>query len=406
LSALAVAKASVGMHGDGDGLWLFVARRKDGSLSRRFVLRWRRAGRYGEVPIGPFPAIGLAQARDKANNLRADLANDIDPAEARREAKAAKKVAKAAARPPLTFKAAASEYIERIGPTKWRSAQAAKQYAANLRHYVLPIIGSKLVADIGHDDALAILDPLYKRSAIVAARVRISCEEIFGYAKIRHRLPAANPFAFKGNLEHLYPARPKGGHFKAIDYRELPRLYEQLVALGDHPAALAARLQIVAALRPREARLLRFDDIDEAKQTVTIPVTKNGKPFTFPINEAAAAIIERARELRSSEWVFPGRNGRQPISASVIYDLVKKLTGATAHATARSCFSDWAYESQPVADSVIEACLNHIVGNATVRAYKRGDQLELRRRLMAAWSDFVLGKTATATVIPFKTVAG
>jgi hypothetical protein len=51
----------------------------------------------------------------------------------------------------------------------------------------------------------------------------------------------------------------------------------------------------------------------------------------------------------------------------------------------------------------MESCLNHIVGNATVRAYKRGDQLELRRRLMAAWSDFVLGRVALdsgATVIP------
>jgi integrase len=412
LTALGVAKAGVGMHGDGDGLWLFVTKRKDGSLSKRFVFRYRQHGKYGEVPIGPFPAVGLAEARDRANSLRGDLARGVDPATTRREAMAAKKVeaiaAKVAALPPYTFKVAMNEYIEAMGKTKWRSAQAARQYAANLRRYALPVIGDKPVADISHEDALAILDPLYKHSAIVAARVRIACEAIFGYAKTRHRFAAANPFSWKGNLEHLYPARPDAGHFKAIPYRQLPALVAQLTEMGDRPDALAARFQIALALRPREARLLRFDWIDEKAGTITIPLTKNGSPFTIPINEAAAAVIERCRDLRSSEWVFPGRNGRQPLAEGTIYVLVNSLTGASAHAVARSCFSDWAYETHAnVADSVIEASLNHAVGDRTVRAYKRGDQLELRRRLMAAWSDFILGCVVdTGTVIPFAKVAG
>ena len=38
-----VTRAGVGMHGDGDGLWLFVTKRKDDTLMRRWVFRYRRS---------------------------------------------------------------------------------------------------------------------------------------------------------------------------------------------------------------------------------------------------------------------------------------------------------------------------------------------------------------------------
>jgi hypothetical protein len=87
--------------------------------------------------------------------------------------------------------------------------------------------------------------------------------------------------------------------------------------------------------------------------------------------------------------------------------LIHKLTGGkSAHACARSTFADYAYDHlSQFPDSTIEAALNHAIGDATVRAYRRGSALEQRRKLMAAWSDFILGRVALsdcATVIPFK----
>ena len=55
----------------------------------------------------------------------------------------------------------------------------------------------------------------------------------------------------------------------------------------------------------------------------------------------------------------------------------------------RSSFRDWAGEVSSFQWDVVEAALAHRVGDATERAYRRGDALEKRRRLMQAWADYL-----------------
>jgi hypothetical protein len=54
---------------------------------------------------------------------------------------------------------------------------------------------------------------------------------------------------------------------------------------------------------------------------------------------------------------------------------------------------------------IAEMCLSHRVGNDVSRSYNRTSMLERRRPLMAAWADFVTGKTS-ANVVPFRAAAG
>lgn len=63
---------------------------------------------------------------------------------------------------------------------------------------------------------------------------------------------------------------------------------------------------------------------------------------------------------------------------------------ATVHGF-RSAFRDWATEETDHAREVAEAALAHAVGDAVERAYRRGDALEKRRKLMADWAAFCGG---------------
>ena len=54
----------------------------------------------------------------------------------------------------------------------------------------------------------------------------------------------------------------------------------------------------------------------------------------------------------------------------------------------RSAFRDWAGEETNFAREVAEAALAHVVGDAAEQAYRRGDALEKRRKLMSAWAAF------------------
>jgi hypothetical protein len=54
----------------------------------------------------------------------------------------------------------------------------------------------------------------------------------------------------------------------------------------------------------------------------------------------------------------------------------------------RIAFRDWCGETTSFPREIAEAALAHVAGDATERAYRRGDALEKRRTLMEAWAGF------------------
>jgi hypothetical protein len=68
----------------------------------------------------------------------------------------------------------------------------------------------------------------------------------------------------------------------------------------------------------------------------------------------------------------------------------------------RSAFRDWAGERTHFPREVAEAALAHLVGDEVERAYRRGDALEKRRKLMEAWASF-LDQHSRANVVPLNT---
>ena len=66
------------------------------------------------------------------------------------------------------------------------------------------------------------------------------------------------------------------------------------------------------------------------------------------------------------------------------------MNGVTVHGF-RSTFRDWAAETTAHQPETVEMALAHTVSNAVERAYRRGDQLEKRRRLMEDWAGWLQG---------------
>ena len=61
----------------------------------------------------------------------------------------------------------------------------------------------------------------------------------------------------------------------------------------------------------------------------------------------------------------------------------------------RSTFRDWASEeAHKFPGETIELALAHTIKNKTEAAYRRGDQLERRRDLMALWEQYINSKIA------------
>jgi integrase len=151
-----------------------------------------------------------------------------------------------------------------------------------------------------------------------------------------------------------------------------------------------------------EARGARWDEIDMAAKLWTIPGDrmKAGKPHRVPLSDEAMAILKPLHEVRRGELVFPGLTPKKPLSETAFRALFARANtaGVTVHGF-RSAFRDWCGEATTFPREVAEQALAHSVGNAVEQAYRRGDALEKRRKLMDAWCTYCTTPKRSAKVV-------
>lgn len=235
---------------------------------------------------------------------------------------------------------------------------------------------------------LGVLQPVWQATPETASRLRGRIAAVLDAARARGFIGAniANPARWKGHLDHLLPKRTQlsRGHHAAMPYAEVPAF---VATLGNAATmqAMALEFAILTAARWSEIRGARWSEIDMAGRVWTIPAArmKTGREHRVPLSGRTVEILEKLAETRWSDLVFPGRHGA--LSRSAVAELVPKE--ATLHGF-RSSFRDWAGEETNFPREVAEGALAHATGDATERAYRRGDALEKRRALMDAWAQF------------------
>jgi hypothetical protein len=106
LTAKRVAKLTeAGRYGDGHGLYLQVTP----AGVRSWLLRYERGGRERWMGLGPLHTFGLDEARARARAARQQLADGVDPLDARKVERAERALEAAKA---ITFADAARQYFD------------------------------------------------------------------------------------------------------------------------------------------------------------------------------------------------------------------------------------------------------------------------------------------------------
>ncbi len=368
-----------GLFGDGAGLALRIGR--GGAAS--WVLRYMRQGKAHEMGLGAIHTFGLAEARERALRYRQELHDGIDPVAARREARKA-------ATPLVTFRQVAEMYIAAHAPT-WKNAAHRRQWSQTLDDYVLPVIGGKGIAAIDTGDVMQVIEPLWHVKPETASRTRGRIETVLDYAAARQWRQGANPAAWRGHLANLLPAPHKVAsvqHHPAMPWQDLPAF---MAALAERQgmAAKALAFLILTGARSAEARGATWGELDLGAGIWTIPASrmKGAREHRVPLAEPALALLRSIRlpEAEPGALVFPGASGRKPISDVALAKLLP--ADATCHGF-RSAFRTWAGETTGYPREVIEMALAHRLGDAVEQAYARGDLFQKRRRLMADWAEF------------------
>ena len=370
-AAKARALRKAGMFADGRNLYLRVA---DGGSKGWF---WRGAidGKTRKIALGSYPAVTLAQAREKAAEVRAAIAAGKDPlAEKRRAA--------------IPTFAEAARQLHELNCGRWKNGKHTKQWIATLEKHAFPAIGALSLDQIERRDVLAILLPIWTATPETARRVRQRIRSVLKFG-MAHGWIVTN--AAGEAIDGALPAMPKlvKGHLRSLPHSEVAGVLEGLAAT---PAGLCLRFVILTACRSGEARGALWDEIQGDTWTIPASRMKAGKEHRVPLAGPALAVLEAARPYqRDGGLIFPGRSPTRPLSDMTLTAILRRR-GLAATATVhgfRSSFRDWcADRGQP--RELAEAALAHTVGGVE-GAYFRSDLFERRRALMTAWADYLDG---------------
>jgi integrase len=405
------------MHADGGGLYLQVTNSKEaGQLNKSWLFRFALKGKERQKGLGSLNAIGLSEARDAAEHCRKLLKEGKDPIKVRDAERAAQQTAKARS---VTFEWCATEYMK-AHETGWRNAKHRQQWHNTLSTYAYPIIGKLPIDAIDTGLVMQILQPIWTEKNETASRVRGRIETILNWARVNGHRTAENPARWQGHLNHLLPARGKVHKVEnhpALPWEQIPEFMAEL-RQQEGLAAKALEFVILTGSRSGEARGIPWEgEINAADKLWTVPAhrMKRDREHRAPLTSPAVAVIEYMRSVRQNDYVFPGDKADDPLSDMALTEVIRRMNQARQKAGLplwvdpkqgsrevvphgfRSSFRDWVDEATSFPDWLAEAALAHAKGDKVEAAYKRGEALAKRRKLMEAWADYCGGASEEAT---------
>ena len=363
--------------------------------TKSWLMRVTVGNKRREIGLGAYSSsgVGLALARQKAQQVRDDIAKGIDPvlqrAEARQTIIENQIEAKAL---DWTFRRCAEAYIKAKQPG-WRNVKHGTQWKNTLATYVYPSIGDMLVRNVGITHVTNIIEPHWATKNETINRVRNRIELVLDWAAVRKLRSGDNPARWKGNLDKLLADRsivaPITGH-KALPAEAL---HGFMVALQDVTGTSARCLEfvILTACRSGEARLATWAEFDMVSKTWAIPGQrmKSGRPHNVPLSAEAVALLEALPRMEGTTLLFPGTKAGKPLSDMSMTAVMRRMEVDAVPHGFRASFSSWCAESTAYPSEVREMALAHAIGDNTVAAYQRSDLFQKRRNLMADWAKFL-----------------
>ncbi len=252
---------------------------------KTWQVMYRLAGRKKHrFKIGTYPTIGLAEAREEARRLLAQVQRGIDP---KYEA------AQAAEDEEYTVERLAAEYIERDAKRRnrrWRDKDN------QLHCYVLPRWGKRPATTITTKDVIKLNDEMQEVGAATARNVYALVRHMFGWA-VERQLVQETPCTVKS-------PPPVRSRERTLDVEEVRAISS---ALPGYPFGPIVKLLFLTAQRRTNVSEMRWADIDLDTGEWVIPGDdhKSKREHLVPLSEAAIEVLNGLP--RAGEFVFSGR---------------------------------------------------------------------------------------------------
>tara|TARA_R100001443_G_scaffold35570_1_gene49334 strand:+ start:1303 stop:2493 length:1191 start_codon:yes stop_codon:yes gene_type:complete len=365
---------------DGGGLYLEVSP----AGTKTWALKYRVAGKEKKYTIGKWPSFGLADARLRREQLKAEIAAGNDPA-------ANKNLEKLNAAANL-FGIIANEWFDvKIKP---QSEAHSKRTGSILNNHLMPHLADRPMVDVKPPELLNVLRLIEGQGSInTAHRAKQIAGQIYRYAIASGRAERDPSADLAGAM-----VAHKTKHFAALtEPADVAKLMVAIDGYHGYPVVTAAlKISPLLFQRPGEIRHMEWSEIDFDNALWSIPAAKmkQDNDHITPLSNQAIRIL-RHIELYTypSRYVFPSaRSNDRPLSENALRVALRTMgyTGEqmTAHGF-RAMGRTMLDEILGYRQDWIEQQLSHRVKDPNGRAYNRTKNLNGRREMMQAWADYL-----------------
>ncbi len=354
--------------------------------SKLWQMRYRFDGKEKTASLGKYPEVSLAQAREKRDQMRKQIASEIDPVQAQRQLKTAKKLAQ-----ENSFETVARAWFD-----SWkapRSARHANYVIRRLEADVFPAIGMRPIAEIQAPELVSMMKAVEKRGALdIAKRCYQMTGQVFRYA-IAHGLAQRNPATDVKPGDVLASRRKE--NYARIDSKELSELLRKIEGYqGTSATRMAIKLLALTFVRTGELIAACWDEFDLQAGQWRIPAErmKMRTPHIVPLSSQAVQVLQILHGITGhSALLFPGqRDHAKPISNNTILKALErmgykgKMTGHGFRGLASTILHEYGFDH-----AHIELQLAHQERNAVSAAYNHATYLKQRTGMMQWWADYL-----------------
>ncbi len=367
---------------DEKGLYLLI----NPNGSKLWKCKYRFLNKEKKLSFGAYPDVTLAQSREKRDEARKQLADDIDPGILKNSIKRSKQLAAG-----NSFEAIAREWHAKFTP-RW-TLEHSKRTLIRLEQNIFPWVGKRPIIEVTAPEILSALRRIESRGAIETAhRVHQLCGQIFRYAIASGRAERDISADLKGALA---PVKKKH-HASIIDPTEIGKLLRAIDDyIGFFITKCALQLAPLFFVRPGELRKAEWLEFNFETAEWRIPANKMKMRVMHivPLSTQAIAILKSLQAYSGDyQYVFPGiRTKTRPMSENTVLAALRRLGYSPDEMTGhgfRSMASTLLNEQGWNRDA-IERQLAHAERNNIRAAYNYAEYLPERRNMMQSWADYL-----------------
>lgn len=369
---------------DGSGMYLYVT--KLGAKSWRMNYVRPITKKHATMTLGLYPDVTLAQARQRRSEVRALLAQGIDPQQQKIDDEREQELLS-----NNTFAAIAEDYMSRKRNVSPATVTNNNRQLKRLNKY----IGDMVITDIKPIDVLKACRTAEAQGYYeTAIKMRTIAGQVFRYGVQTARCERDITQDLIGALQ----APTTKHHPTIIDPKKLGVLLNAIDTYeGSFEVCTAIKLMPMLFVRSGELRYALWDDfdLDEGIWTFTPRKTqrRTGLSLIVPLPTQAIELIRELSLHARSKYLFPAIHTTvQPMSENTMNQALKRLgydgTKQTIHgfrATARTLI----VEKLKYPENLVEMQLGHNVRDMHGRAYNRTIFLDERREMMQKWADYL-----------------